>query len=144
MSVSKKIIFLVVFYIPLAFDAPAKAVEIKQFYGTWVSSDYNNKACKKIDGEVAGIAIYKDQYVPLLGGFCEDVNMFMRGDTLFISANCFSDEAGGHSAITNTFKLVAKNSLRMVQGFDRERNSNNRFLRCLDCKPDDNKCVFGE
>jgi hypothetical protein len=90
------------------------ADDLERFYGTWVTAIYNNNACKRIRGEVAGIAIFKDRYVPFLGGFCEDVNMFLRGGRLRISANCFSDE-GGYSAITNEFELSEQNTLRVVE-----------------------------
>jgi hypothetical protein len=129
------------FWVVCASSSLAEPME--SFYGSWVSSNYNNKACKKIRDETVGITIYQNFYIPLLGGFCEDVKLFMRGDNLLITANCFSDEGGGHSAITNVIKMLNHNTIQVVEGFDLTSQPHMKYFRRVDCRPHEKTCIFG-
>lgn len=106
--------------------AGAAGRQVKEFFGIWLYEDQAHFKCDEAEGEGPWVTIGPAHYSEEPGDPCEDVEMFVEGNRLRVSASCAGDETG-FSAVVKEYELIDRSTLR-----DRERT----YKMCIGPLPD--------
>ncbi len=106
--------------------AEAAERQVKEFFGIWLYEDQAHFKCDEAEGEGPWVTIGPAHYSEEPGDPCEDVEMFVEGNRLRVSASCAGDETG-FSAVVKEYELIDRSTLR-----DRERT----YKMCVGPLPD--------
>lgn len=91
--------------------ADAAGRQVRDFYGIWLYEDQAHFKCDEAEGEGPWVTIGPSHYSEEPGDPCEDVEMFVEGNRLRVSASCAGDETG-FSAVVKEYDLVDGKTLR--------------------------------